>query len=102
MAKYPCKNCVYFGQCGSLTRTEQCKGARRSVNVCRIANRCVGEVSSKYGYDKDGSQFEADIQKHFEEYEALYKDFVEWMKTKEVDPRKFRSMFKRYHEEFIE
>lgn len=26
MAKYPCRNCVYFKQCGSTTRTEACEG----------------------------------------------------------------------------
>ena len=71
------------------------------MNVCKIAKSGVGEVSSKYGYDKDGSQFEADVQKRFEEYESLYADFVEWMRSKNVDPRKFRSMFMRYHEEYV-
>ena len=32
------------------------------MNVCKIAKSGVGEVSSKYGYDKDGSQFEADVK----------------------------------------
>lgn len=102
MAKYPCRKCVYFNQCGSLTRTEYCEGRKTTLNICRIRNNHgVGEVSSKYGYDKDGSQFEADIQRHHEEYEALYQDFVGWMKSKDVDPRKFRSMFTRYYEEFM-
>lgn len=71
------------------------------MNVCRIRKNGIGEVSSKYGYDKDGSQFEKDIQEHLEQYESLYQEFVEWMKSKDVDPRKFRSMFVRYYDEFM-
>lgn len=62
----------------------------------------IGEVSSKYGYDRYGKQFEADIKAHIEKGEKLYKDFVEWMKTQDVDPRKFRYLFIRYYEEFIQ
>ena len=62
----------------------------------------VGEVSSKYGYSNGGDKFEQDLQKHFEEYEALYAEFREWMKAKNVDPRQFRAMFARYYSEFIE
>lgn len=64
--------------------------------------RNVGELSSKYAYDKDGSQFERDIQKHIDESEQLYRDFVEWLKSKSVTPDKFRGLFRRYYEEFIE
>ena len=31
-------------------------------------HRSVGEVSSKYGYDRTGEQFEADIQRHIEDH----------------------------------
>ena len=71
------------------------------MNICTLRKNGVGEVSSKYGYDKDGTQFEADVQKRFEEYEALYKDFVAWMQSKNVDPRKFRNMFMQYYEEYL-
>lgn len=48
--KYPCRNCIYFKQCGSSTRTEQCKGRTTKTNVCRTRKKDgVGEVSSKYG-----------------------------------------------------
>lgn len=63
--------------------------------------RNVGELSSKYAYDRDGKQFEADIQRHIDESEKLYADFVEWMKSKNVTPDKFRVLFKRYYDEFI-
>ena len=102
MAKHPCKSCVFFTQCGSSTRTEQCEGRSTKVNVCRIRKRGVGEVSSKYGYDRDGSQFEADMKAHYERGAALYAEFVEWMKTKDVSPDAFRDMFLRYYEEFLE
>ena len=63
--------------------------------------RNVGELSSKYAYDKDGKQFEADIQRHIDESEKIYAEFVEWMKTKEISPDKFRALFRRYYDEFI-
>lgn len=63
--------------------------------------RNVGELSSKYAYDRDGKQFEADIQLHLDEIEMLYTEFVEWIKEKDVDPRKFRELFRRYYDEFI-
>ena len=72
------------------------------MNICKIRTSGIGEVSSKYGYDRDGSQFEADIKAHSEQAAALYESFVEWMKAKEVTPRKFRYLFLRYYEEFIE
>ena len=63
--------------------------------------RNVGELSSKYAYDKEGKQFEADIQRHIDESEKLYVEFVEWMKNKGVTPDKFRALFSRYCDEFI-
>lgn len=64
--------------------------------------RNVGELSSKYAYDKDGKQFEADIQRHIDDTEKLYQEFKEWIKSKNVDPDKFRRLFSRYYQEFIE
>lgn len=61
----------------------------------------IGEPSSKYGYDRTGEQFDADIQANNERMETLWNDFVEFMQFREVDPRKFRSLFVRYHEEFL-
>lgn len=63
--------------------------------------RNVGELSSKYAYDRDGKQFETDIQRHIDESEKLYVEFVEWMKTKDVSPDKFRALFRKYYDEFI-
>lgn len=64
-------------------------------------HRHVGELSSKYAYDKDGKQFENDIRQRMEDGEKLYNDFIEWMKEKKVDPLKFRDLFMRYYEDFI-
>lgn len=101
--KHPCGNCGYAKQCGVSTRTEPCNGrVTKEMLICKTRTHGVGEVSSKYGYDRDGKQFEADIQKHFEDGERLYAEFVEWMKTKEVVPDKFRSLFMRYYKEFVE
>ena len=58
----------------------------------------VGELSSKYAYDYDGSQFEADIKAHKERYEFLWNEFIGFMKSHNVDPRELRSMFTRYYE----
>lgn len=62
----------------------------------------IGEPSSKYGYDRDGKQFEADIQRHIEESERLYKEFVDWMMDKGVDPETVRNMFVKFYHEFVE
>jgi|GEM_PF-6626489 len=63
--------------------------------------RNVGDPSSKYGYDKDGKQFEADIQKHIDDSEKLYVEFKEWIMKKQVTPDKFRNLFRKYYDEFI-
>lgn len=52
--------------------------------------RNVGELSSKYAYDKDGKQAE-----------KLYIKFKEFMKSEGVTPDKFRALFRRYYDEFI-
>ena len=64
--------------------------------------RNVGELSSKYAYDRNGEQFQRDLQRHHEEGEALYAEFIEWMKSHDVTPDTFRVMFRKYYEDFIE
>ena len=63
--------------------------------------RNVGELSSKYAYDRDGSQFEKDIQHHIDEIEQLYTEFKKWLISKNVTPNKFRKLFSRFYDEFI-
>lgn len=71
-------------------------------NRCTFAKRGkVGEVSSKYCYPGGGEQFEQDIAKKFEEAEALYQDFVKWMREREADPKIVRMMFVRFYEDYI-
>lgn len=62
----------------------------------------VGEPSSKYGYPGGGELFEQDIARHVAESEALYEEFVEWMKSRQVDPSTVRAMFVRFYYEFCE
>lgn len=62
----------------------------------------IGEVSSKYGYDRDGKQFEADVQCHIDEYNKLYNEFVEWMENHGVTSDILSGLFRCYYEEFME
>lgn len=62
----------------------------------------VGETSSKYGYPGGGEQFEKDIAQKAAEAEALYSDFVKWMKEREVDTETVRMMFVRFYTEFCD
>ena len=73
------------------------------MNVCKVAkNGSVGETSSKYGHSGGGEAFIADLEVAKERYEKLWTDFVEFMKLTGADPRTFRYLFVRYHEEFIQ
>ncbi len=61
----------------------------------------VGEPSSKYGYDRTGEQFKADMQAHKERGEFLWSEFVSFMKSHDATPDDFRVMFTRYYDEFL-
>jgi hypothetical protein len=74
----------------------------KSHRVVRNATRNVGDPCSKYGYDRNGEQFNADIQAHEERGQFLWDEFVKFMKSHDVDPRCFRELFIRYHDEFLE
>lgn len=69
--------------------------------IIRPITRNVGDPCSKYGYDRNGEQFEKDIQAHIERGEYLWNEFVEFMKSHDATPEEFRSMFIRYYEEFL-
>lgn len=69
--------------------------------IIRPPTKNVGEPSSKYGYDKDGSKFEADMQAHKDRYDYLWNEFIEFMLSHNVRPYELRSMFLRYYEEFL-
>jgi hypothetical protein len=59
----------------------------------------VGELSSKYAYDKSGKQFEEDIQKSIDECEANYKALVEFAKSRDLTPDKLKKLVIRLIEE---
>lgn len=61
----------------------------------------VGDPCSKYGYDRNGKQFEADIKAKVERHNYLWAEFVAFMKQHEATPDEFRRMFTRYYEEYI-
>ena len=67
----------------------------------RPTTRNVGDPCSKYGYDRNGSQFAADIAAAEKRYTENWEAFVEFMQSRDVDPRAFRNMFTRYYEEFL-
>ena len=61
----------------------------------------IGEPSSKYGYDRDGSQFDADIERNNQRNEYLWAEFVAFMADHDVKPSELRTMFTRYYEEYL-
>lgn len=67
----------------------------------RKHTRNVGDPSSEFGYDRDGSKFEAALQAHFDRAEFLWSEFVKFMQDHDVTPAELRHMFTRYYEEFI-
>lgn len=68
---------------------------------CKVAKSGkVGETSSKYGYPGGGEQFERDLEQKSIEAQTLYKEFVEWMTERQVDPYMVKLMFIRFYEEF--
>ena len=70
--------------------------------IIKNPTRNVGEPSSKYGYDRDGKQFEADLKAHEERHNYLWAEFIGFMKSHDVTPPELRAMFTRYYEEFLE
>lgn len=69
--------------------------------IIRHPTHNVGEPSSKYGYDRDGRQFEADLKAHEERGNYLWAEFVQFMKSHNVTPMELRSMFSKFYEEFM-
>ena len=69
--------------------------------IIKHTTRNVGELSSKYAYDRDGKQFQADMKAHKERSDFLWSEFVKFMKDHRATPEEFRGIFARYYEEFI-
>ena len=68
--------------------------------IIRRSSR-LGDPSSKYGYDRNGEQFEKDIQQAYERGEKLYSAFVEFMKSQNVTPEDFQQLFHKYYDDFL-
>lgn len=63
------------------------------------SSHCVGEASSKYGYQPE--LFERDLEQHAAESEALWQEFRAWMIERKINPERLRFLFLRLYEEFI-
>jgi hypothetical protein len=57
--------------------------------------RNVGELSSKYAYDRDGKQFEVDIQAHFDKLSADYAALIEWAQERRITPDDLKSLLRK-------
>ena len=62
--------------------------------------RNVGELSSKYAYDRDGKQFEADIQGHIDRAKNNYNALINFAKDHDLEPRQLKTMLIKLIEEF--
>lgn len=69
--------------------------------IIRQTTKNVGDPCSKYGYDRTGEQFEADIKAKYERGEFLWNEFIAFMKAHNVTPSELRTMFTKYYEEFL-
>lgn len=52
--------------------------------------RNVGELSSKYAYDKNGKQFEADIQAHIDRARENYAALIDFAKVRGITPQELK------------
>lgn len=66
----------------------------------RIKRHRVGEVSSKYGYNPE--QFDKDMEDRKASSDALWADFLEWMKLHGITPDEARGLFRRLFDEYLE
>lgn len=62
--------------------------------------RNVGDPSSKYGFDKDGKQFERDIQANLQRWEKDYASLIEFAKKQGLTPDRLRHLLHRLIDEF--
>ena len=69
------------------------------ITMRRIKNHRVGEVSSKYGYNP--GQFDQDLEARKAHSDALWADFLGWMKLHEITPDEARGLFRRLFEEYL-
>ena len=65
----------------------------------QIRNHRVGEVSSKYGYNP--KQFDRDMEARKARSDAMWADFLGWMKLHKIMPEEARGLFRRMFEEYL-
>lgn len=65
----------------------------------RIKRHRIGEVSSKYGYNPE--RFEKDLEARKARSDALWSDFLGWMKLHAITPDDARALFRRLFEEYL-
>ena len=76
--------------------------AREPVGVVmqtRIKRHRVGEVSSKYGYNPE--QFDKDLEARKARSDALWADFLGWVKAHGLTPEDARGLLLRLREEYL-
>ena len=65
-----------------------------------IKGHRVGEVSSKYGYCPE--KFDKDLEARKARSDALWADFLGWVKEHGLTPDKARELLLRLYEEYLE
>ena len=64
-----------------------------------IKTHRVGEVSSKYGYNPE--QFDKDLEARKARSDALWVDFLGWVKAHGLTPEDARGLLLRLREEYL-
>jgi hypothetical protein len=75
------------------------RAAIPEATMRRIKNHRVGEVSSKYGYNQE--QFDKDLEARKDRSDALWVDFLEWMKLHGITPEDARKLIIRLYDEYF-
>ena len=65
----------------------------------RIKRHRIGEVSSKYGYNP--GQFDQDLEARKARSDALWSDFLGWVKAHGLTPEDARGLLLRLREEYL-
>ena len=87
--------------CGTIGRARLAEkmGGTGSGMQTRIKRHRIGEVSSKYGYNP--GQFDQDLEARKARSDALWEDFLGWMKLHGITPDEARGLFRRLFEEYL-
>ena len=85
-------------QIGRARLAEMMGGSGTGMQT-KIKRHRIGEVSSKYGYNP--GQFDQDLEARKARSDALWADFLGWMKGHEITPDEARVLFRRLFEEYL-